>query len=76
MVHPDGEPPSRAYISATGFLCVLCVSVVQFQLPNLVFWAVSSMTYSGMGETPMPRAGKRVPRGIGFPADVSRVGRP
>ena len=35
MVHPDGEPPSRAYISATGFLCVLCVSVVQFQLPNL-----------------------------------------
>ena len=40
------------------------------------FWAVSSMTYSGMGETPKPRAGKRVPRGIGFPADVSRVGRP
>src|SRR5688572_5470552 len=29
-----------------------------------------------MDKTPIPRAGKRVPRGIGFPADVSRVGRP
>src|SRR5687768_5623990 len=39
-------------------------------LCTLLFWTVSSMTYSGMGDTPMPRAGKRVPRGIGFPADV------
>ena len=71
VVHPDGEPPSRAFIAAGGFLCVLWY--VMQNSTNPVSWNVLTPRKGNQaGSSADVRAGAIPPMELGGCAEASR----